>query len=95
MCPEFSLSTGEVDAAKSCLLHANVLNMKDLTHSCCQTTGVQNCMFGRRRIGNMCITMHVNCLTVAVTVDEAVAEAVAVAVTETESIGTTAKVMER
>ena len=58
----------------------------------CRTTRVQNCMFGRRSIGNMCITIHVNCLTVAVTVDEAVAEAVAVAVavTETESIGTTA-----
>ena len=43
----------------------------------------------------MCITMHVNCLTVAVTVDKAVAETVAVAVTETATIGSTAKVMER
>ena len=40
----------------------------------------------------MCITVHVNCLTVAVTVEVAVA--VAVAVTETESIGTTAMVKE-
>jgi hypothetical protein len=95
MCPQFSLSTGQVDAAKSCLLHAHVLSMSELTHSCCQTTGVQNCMFGRRRIGHMCITMHVNCLTVAVTVDEAVAETVAVAVTETATIGSSAKVMER
>ena len=45
---------------------------------------------------NMCITMHVDCLTVAVTaaVAIAVAVAVAVAVTETESIGTTAMVKE-
>jgi hypothetical protein len=97
MCPQFSLSTGQVDAATNCLLHAHVLSMKDLTHSCCQTTGVQNCMFGRRRIGHMCVTIHVNCPTVAITVHEAVAEtvAVAVAVTETETMGSSAKVMER
>ena len=46
----------------------------------------------RRSMDNMCITMDVNCLTVAVTVSVAVA--VAVAVTETESIGTTAMVQE-
>jgi hypothetical protein len=28
MCPEFSLSLGQIDAAKSWLLHANVLSMK-------------------------------------------------------------------
>ena len=41
---------------------------------------------------NMCVTMHVDCLTVAVTaaIALAVAVAAAVAVTETESVGTTA-----
>ncbi len=45
----------------------------------------------------MCVTIHVNGPTVAITVHEAVAETVAVAVevTETETMGSSAKVMER
>ena len=52
---------------------------------------LQLCMFGQRSLGNMRITMHENCQTVAVTVEVTVAEAVAVevAVTETESCRTT------